>query len=44
MNSTRDPIAYFHEGLHVAANQAYQDLMGVNANNEGTPGYCAPVW
>lgn len=20
------------------------DLMGVNANNEGTPGYCAPVW
>lgn len=27
LNSTRDPIAYFHEGLHVAANQAYLELM-----------------
>ncbi len=28
LNSTREPIAYFHEGLHVAANQAYLELMG----------------
>jgi EAL domain-containing protein (putative c-di-GMP-specific phosphodiesterase class I) len=31
LNSTRDPIAYFHEGLHVAANQAYLDLFGADA-------------
>ncbi len=31
LNSTRDPIAYFHEGLHVAANQAYLDLFGAES-------------
>ncbi|GEM_PF-1073163 len=29
LNSTSDPIAYFHEGLHVAANRAYLAMMGV---------------
>lgn len=29
MNSTREPIAYFHEGLHVAANAAYLELLEV---------------
>ncbi len=31
MSSTREPIAYFHEGLHVAANPAYQELLGVDS-------------
>lgn len=30
LDSTRDPIAYFHEGLHVAANAAYLEAMGVD--------------
>ena len=29
LNSTRDPVAYLHEGLHVAANAAYLELIGV---------------
>ncbi len=29
LNSTREPVAYFHEGLHVAANSAYLELLGV---------------
>ncbi len=30
LNSTRDPVAYLHEGLHVAANAAYLELIGVD--------------
>lgn len=30
LSSTTNPIAYFHEGLHVAANPAYLALMGVD--------------
>jgi EAL domain-containing protein (putative c-di-GMP-specific phosphodiesterase class I)/GGDEF domain-containing protein/PAS domain-containing protein len=31
LNSTREPVAYFHEGLHVAANRAYLELLGVDS-------------
>ncbi|KAA9131872.1 EAL domain-containing protein [Marinihelvus fidelis] len=30
LETTKDPITYFHEGLHVAANAAYLDLLGVD--------------
>jgi len=28
INSSRDPIAYIHEGMHIYANQSYQDIFG----------------
>lgn len=28
LDSSRDPIAYVHEGMHVRANQAYLDMLG----------------
>jgi diguanylate cyclase (GGDEF)-like protein/PAS domain S-box-containing protein len=28
LNSSRDPIAYIHEGMHIFANQSYQDIFG----------------
>ncbi|MEE4175444.1 MAG: GGDEF domain-containing protein [Xanthomonadales bacterium] len=31
LNSTSEPIAYVHEGLHVAANQAYLELLGAES-------------
>lgn len=34
MNSTSEPIAYFHEGLHVAANDAYLQFMGIESFDE----------
>lgn len=34
MNSTSEPIAYFHEGLHVAANDAYLAFMGIDSFDE----------
>jgi diguanylate cyclase (GGDEF)-like protein len=34
LNSTREPIAYFHEGLHVAANDAYLELLGAGSLDE----------
>ncbi len=34
LNSTREPVAYFHEGLHVAANSAYLELLGVSSFDE----------
>lgn len=34
MNSTSEPIAYFHEGLHVAANDAYLAFMGIESFDE----------
>lgn len=34
MNSTSEPIAYFHEGLHVAANDAYLTFMGIGSFDE----------
>jgi len=34
MNSTSEPIAYFHEGLHVAANDAYLEFMGIESFDE----------
>ena len=34
MNSTREPVAYFHEGLHVAANDAYLELLGAASLDE----------
>lgn len=34
LEDTREPVAFFHEGLHVAANPAYLSLMGA-ADMEG---------
>lgn len=34
MSSTREPVAYFHEGLHVAANDAYLELLGATTLDE----------
>lgn len=28
LDSSRDPIAYIHEGMHIYANQSYQDIFG----------------
>lgn len=28
IDSSRDPIAYIHEGMHIYANQSYQDIFG----------------
>ncbi|WP_455217482.1 EAL domain-containing protein [Kaarinaea lacus] len=28
LDSSRDPIAYIHEGMHIYANQSYQDFFG----------------
>jgi multidomain signaling protein FimX len=28
LGSSRDPIAYIHEGMHIYANQSYQDIFG----------------
>lgn len=34
LESSRDAIAYVHEGMHVRANQAYLDLFGVSGFDE----------
>ena len=34
LDSSRDPIAYVHEGMHVRANQAYLDMLGFEAFDE----------
>lgn len=31
IESSRDPIAYIHEGMHIRANQAYLDMFGFDA-------------
>ena len=39
MENTRDAIAYFHEGMHVYANQSYVKMFGFERSDEieGTP-------
>lgn len=39
LDSSRDAIAYIHEGMHVYSNQSYIDLFGFKASDdlEGTP-------
>ena len=39
LDSSRDPICFIHEGMHVRANQAYLDIFGFEAQEEieGTP-------
>lgn len=39
LNSSRDAIAYVHEGMHIFANQSYLELFGYTDNDdvEGTP-------
>lgn len=39
LDSSRDPIAYVHEGMHVYANKAYLEMMGFEEFDEieGTP-------
>ena len=34
LDSSRDPIAYVHEGMHVRANQAYLDMLGFESFDE----------
>ncbi len=34
LDSSRDPIAYVHEGMHVRANQAYLDMLGFESFEE----------
>ena len=34
LDSSRDPIAYVHEGVHVRANQAYLDMLGFESFDE----------
>src|SRR5690606_3864320 len=39
LESSRDPVAYIHDGMHVYANQAYLDLFGYDSAEdlEGMP-------
>jgi multidomain signaling protein FimX len=39
LDSSRDPICFIHEGMHVRANQAYLDIFGFEQQDEieGTP-------
>lgn len=39
LDSSRDPICFIHEGMHVRANQAYLDMFGFEEQEEieGTP-------
>jgi diguanylate cyclase (GGDEF)-like protein/PAS domain S-box-containing protein len=39
MDSSRDAIAYIHEGMHIYSNQSYLELFGLEENEdlEGTP-------
>ena len=34
ISSSRDPIAYIHEGMHIRANQAYLEMLGFDAFDE----------
>ena len=34
LDSSRDPIAYIHEGMHIYANQSYQDIFGYDDIDE----------
>ena len=34
LDSSRDPIAYIHEGMHIYANQSYQDIFGYSDIDE----------
>ncbi len=34
LDSSRDPIAYIHEGMHIYANQSYQDIFGYGDSEE----------
>lgn len=34
ISSSRDPIAYIHEGMHIRANEAYLEMLGVEAFDE----------
>ena len=37
--SSRDPIAYLHEGMHVRANEAYFERLDVHRTHEGRVDY-----
>ena len=39
LDSSRDAIAYIHEGMHVYSNQSYLEMFGINASDdlEGIP-------
>ena len=34
ISSSRDPIAYIHEGMHIRANEAYLDMLGFESFDE----------
>ncbi len=34
ISSSRDPIAYIHEGMHIRANEAYLEMLGVETFDE----------
>ncbi len=34
ISSSRDPIAYIHEGMHIRANEAYLEMLGVESFDE----------
>lgn len=40
LDSSRDPIAYVHEGMHIYANQSYQDIFGYDDPEELE---CVPI-
>lgn len=41
LDSSRDPIAYIHEGMHIYANQSYQDIFGYTDIEELES---VPIW